>query len=81
LKVGEANVTVAVTAPHRGKAFEAAGYAIDRLKEIVPIWKKEFYEGGEEWIEEWGRYRNLPYRLSPSPLLCQVREISLSCTF
>jgi len=52
LKVGEANVTVAVTAPHRGKAFEAAGYAIDRLKEIVPIWRKEVWEGGEEWIEE-----------------------------
>ena len=52
MKVGEANVTVAVTAPHRGKAFEAAGYAIDRLKEIVPIWRKEVWEGGEEWIEE-----------------------------
>ena len=52
MKVGEANVTVAVTTPHRGKAFEAARYAIDRLKEIVPIWKKEVYEEGEEWIEE-----------------------------
>jgi len=50
--VGEASVAIAVAAPHRREAFEAARYAIDRLKEIVPIWKKEFYEGGEEWIEE-----------------------------
>jgi len=52
LEVGEASVAIAVAAPHRREAFEAARYAIDRLKEIVPIWKKEFYEGGEEWIEE-----------------------------
>lgn len=51
LEVGEASVAIAVAAPHRREAFEAARYAIDRLKEIVPIWKKEFYEGGEEWIE------------------------------
>lgn len=52
LEVGEASVAIAVSAPHRKEAFEAARYAIDRLKEVVPIWKKEFYEGGEEWIEE-----------------------------
>jgi len=52
LKVAEASVTVAVTAPHRREAFEAGRYAIDRLKEIVPIWKKEVWEGGEEWMEE-----------------------------
>ena len=52
LKVGEASVTVAVVTPHREEAFEAARYAIDRLKEIVRIWKKEVYEEGEEWIEE-----------------------------
>lgn len=52
LEVGEASVAIAVAAPHRREAFEAARYAIDRLKEIVPIWKKEIWEGGEEWIEE-----------------------------
>jgi len=52
LEVGEASVAIAAAAPHRREAFEAARYAIDRLKEIVPIWKKEVYEGGEEWIEE-----------------------------
>lgn len=50
--LGEASVAIAVAAPHRREAFEAARYAIDRLKEIVPIWKKEVWEGGEEWIEE-----------------------------
>jgi len=52
--LGEASVAIAVAAPHRREAFEAARYAIDRLKEIVPIWKKEVWEGGEEWIEEQG---------------------------
>lgn len=51
LEVGEASVAIAVAAPHRREAFEAARYAIDRLKEIAPIWKKEVWEGGEEWIE------------------------------
>src|SRR5205823_14103733 len=41
LEIGQASVAIAVSAPHRGEAFEAAQYAIDRLKQIVPIWKKE----------------------------------------
>ena len=49
LEVGERSVAIAVGAPHRKVAFEACEYAIDRLKEIVPIWKKEFYEDGAEW--------------------------------
>ncbi len=52
LEVGEVSVAIAVAAPHRKEAFEVARYAIDRLKEIVPIWKKEVWEGGEEWIGE-----------------------------
>jgi molybdopterin synthase catalytic subunit len=52
VKLGEASVAIAVAAPHRKEAFEAARYAIDRLKEMAPIWKKEVWEGGEEWIEE-----------------------------
>jgi molybdopterin synthase catalytic subunit len=52
LEVGERSVAIAVGAPHRKAAFEACEYAIDRLKEIVPIWKKEVWEGGESWIDD-----------------------------
>ena len=48
--IGEASVVIAVSAGHRRAAFEACHFAIDRLKEVVPIWKKEHFEGGEVWI-------------------------------
>jgi MoaE-MoaD fusion protein len=48
--IGEASVVIAVSAPHRQDALAACKDAIDRLKEEVPLWKKEVYEGGEEWI-------------------------------
>ncbi len=51
LSVGEVSVAIAVSAPHRGAAFEAGRYAIDTLKQTVPIWKKEVWEGGEAWID------------------------------
>ncbi|MBI2504705.1 MAG: molybdenum cofactor biosynthesis protein MoaE [Candidatus Latescibacteria bacterium] len=51
LEIGEISVLIAVSSPHRAEAFEACRYAIDRLKEIVPIWKKEVGEDGEEWVE------------------------------
>ena len=50
LQIGEPSVMIAISAPHRGEAFEAAQYAIDRLKEIVPIWKKEVWSDGSQWI-------------------------------
>jgi molybdopterin synthase catalytic subunit len=51
LGVGEISVAVAVSCPHRAQAFEACRYAIDRLKELVPIWKKENWaDGSTEWI-------------------------------
>ena len=50
LPVGEASVVIAVAAPHRHAAFEACEYMIVRLKEIVPIWKKESYTDGAVWI-------------------------------
>jgi MoaE-MoaD fusion protein len=50
LEIGEASVVIAVSAPHRQDALAACREAIDRLKETVPLWKKEVYEGGEEWI-------------------------------
>ena len=51
LEVGETSLLVAVSAPHRREAFEACHYAVDRIKEIVPVWKKEVWEGGESWVE------------------------------
>lgn len=50
LEIGEAAVVIAAAAPHRKEAFLACEAAIDRLKQDVPIWKKEFYEDGEEWV-------------------------------
>jgi len=50
LEIGEASVVIAVSAPHRQDALAACKDAIDGLKETVPLWKKEVYEGGEEWI-------------------------------
>ena len=50
VEIGEASVAIAVSAPHRQDALAACKDAIDTLKETVPLWKKEVYEGGEEWI-------------------------------
>jgi len=51
LEVGKTSVAVAISCPHRGQAFEACQYAIDRLKELVPIWKKENWaDGTTEWV-------------------------------
>src|SRR3984893_8914623 len=51
LEIGEASVVVAVSSPHRGDAIAACKWGIDRLKETVPVWKKEFFADGEVWIE------------------------------
>ena len=48
--IGEPSVVIAVSAPHRAAALAACREAIDTLKDTVPLWKKEVYEGGEEWI-------------------------------
>jgi len=50
VEIGETSVIIAVSAPHRAAALAACREAIDELKVSVPLWKKEFYEGGEEWI-------------------------------
>ena len=52
LEIGEASVLIAVGCAHRAEAFDACEYAIDTLKQIVPIWKKEAYENGEVWLEQ-----------------------------
>jgi len=51
LQVGEVSVVIAIASAHRQGAFEAGRYAIDRVKQIAPVWKKEFLDGGEVWIE------------------------------
>lgn len=51
LEIGEASVIIAVSSPHRKEALEACHYAIDRLKQTIPVWKKEYWEGGEVWVE------------------------------
>ena len=50
VEIGEPSVVIAVSAPHRAAALEACREAIDTLKETIPLWKKEFYAGGEEWL-------------------------------
>jgi molybdopterin synthase catalytic subunit len=50
VEIGEPSVVIAVSAPHRAAALDACHEAIDTLKETIPLWKKEVYEGGEEWI-------------------------------
>ena len=50
LRPGEVAVVVAVSAPHRKESFEACQFIIDTIKAKVPIWKKEVFEGGEEWV-------------------------------
>ena len=51
LEIGETSVVITASAPHRRAAFEACEWAIRELKRTVPIWKKEFYEDGEVWVE------------------------------
>lgn len=50
VEIGEPSVVIAVSAPHRAAALDACREAIDTLKETIPLWKKEIYAGGEEWI-------------------------------
>jgi molybdopterin synthase catalytic subunit len=51
IEIGEASVAIAAASPHRANAFAACRYAIERVKQIAPIWKREFFEGGDVWIE------------------------------
>lgn len=61
---GEASVVIAVASAHRGEAFAACQYLIDRLKEIVPIWKKEFYADGSVWVGSEADYQQETGRLA-----------------
>jgi molybdopterin converting factor subunit 1 len=64
LEIGETSVLVAVSSEHRGSAFDACRYGIDTLKKTVPIWKKEYFEGGAVWAE--GEVPPLPSNSGPT---------------
>ena len=51
LEIGEASIAIVVASPHRAEGFASCRYAIERVKQIVPIWKHEHFEGGASWIE------------------------------
>ena len=51
LEIGEASIAIVVRSPHRGNAYAACRYAIERVKQIAPVWKREFFDGGDVWIE------------------------------
>jgi molybdopterin synthase catalytic subunit len=51
LEIGEASVAIAAASAHRADAFAASRYAIERIKQIVPIWKHEYFDGGDTWVE------------------------------
>jgi molybdopterin converting factor subunit 1 len=65
LEIGEASVVIVVTSEHRGPAYEASRQAIDRLKRLVPIWKKEYFTDGAVWVE--GQWDEAAPRLEGSP--------------
>ena len=60
VQLSESSVVVAVSTPHRGSAFEACQFGIDTLKATVPIWKKEFWDGGSEWARASQHITELP---------------------
>ncbi len=64
LEIGEASVVVIVASPHRRAAFDAALEGINQLKRLVPVWKKEFFEDGEVWVD--GEWDDAAPRVSPS---------------
>ena len=67
LEIGETSLLVAVSSAHRRESFEACHALVDRFKTDVPIWKKEVFEGGEEWIEGDLSPRKSPNAWIPSP--------------
>jgi molybdopterin synthase catalytic subunit len=53
LEIGESSIVIAVAAPHRHAAFEACAYAMDRVKDAVPVWKQEFFaDGADHWVNQ-----------------------------
>jgi molybdopterin synthase catalytic subunit len=71
LAIGEASVAIAAASPHRADAFAACRYAIERVKQIAPIWKHEFFDGGDVWIEG--------ATADPDDRSARERALSLAC--
>ena len=67
LELGETSLVVAVSAGHRKDAFEACLYGVDRIKQIVPIWKKEHFEDGEVWVGSQADFDPLGERAATRP--------------
>lgn len=63
LEIGEISLVVAVASPHRRAAFEACQYSVDRIKQVVPIWKKELFKDGEVWVGSDGSVPPEPARV------------------
>jgi molybdopterin synthase catalytic subunit len=51
VELGEASVLIAASSAHRAEAFEACRYVIERIKQVAPVWKREFFDGGDSWVE------------------------------
>jgi len=51
IEIGDASVAIAASSPHRADAYAACRYTIERVKQIAPVWKREFFDGGDVWIE------------------------------
>ncbi len=64
LRIGEASIMIAASSPHRADAFAACRYVIERVKQIVPVWKHEFFEGGDMWVEGATAARQDAYNLA-----------------
>jgi len=64
VKIRESSLIVAVGSPHRQEAYEASEFSVNMLKETVPIWKKEYFEGGDVWIGDEKGFRPLNYKTS-----------------
>ena len=70
LEIGESSIIIVAVSPHRPAAFAACRYAIERVKQIVPIWKREYFDGGDVWLEgatadpEDERAREQAYRIA-----------------
>lgn len=71
LEVGEASVVIVAAAAHRAEAFQVCRYAIERVKQIAPVWKHEFFEDGEAWVE--GAVAD------PSDAVARARALEIAC--
>ncbi len=73
VEIGAPSVVIAAASPHRADAFAASRYAIERLKQIAPIWKREYFDGGEQWIEGAAAHPDDELARPPVPLVAAAR--------